>query len=121
MNNKQVKAKCDKLARRHRRIRSIISGTAKKPRLNVFRSNKGMYIQLIDDSAGKTLVSANMRELDKATKNSKIEQAFILGELLAIKAVKINISEIVFDRGGYKYHGRVKSVAEGARKGGLIF
>lgn len=120
MNNKEVKAKAQKLARRHRKIRTTIIGTAIKPRLNVFRSNRGMYIQLIDDSAGKTLVSANMKELEKAT-IKKIDQAFALGELLASKAVKLNISEIVFDRGGYKYHGRVKAVAEGARKGGLIF
>lgn len=121
MNNKQVKAKNDKLARRHRKIRSTINGSAVKPRLSVFRSNSGMYIQLIDDLAGKTLVSANVKELTKVDKLKKVDQAFALGELLSQKAVKANISEIVFDRGGYKYHGRVKAVAEGARKGGLIF
>lgn len=120
MNTKEIKAKVEKLARRHRKIRSTIIGSADKPRLSVFRSNRGMYIQLIDDLTGKTLVSANMKELDKNI-TKKIDQALALGELLASKAVKANISKVVFDRGGYKYHGRVKAVAEGARKGGLNF
>ena len=120
MNTKEIKAKVEKLARRHRKIRSTIIGSADKPRLSVFRSNRGMYIQLIDDLTGKTLVSANMKELDKNI-TKKIDQALALGELLASKAVKANISKVVFDRNGYKYHGRVKAVAEGARKGGLNF
>lgn len=118
MNN--VKEKNDKLARRHKKIRSIISGTEKRPRLNVFRSNRGVFIQLIDDISGKTLVSANSKEL-KDGSGKKIEVAFKLGKLLAEKAFKKQITEIVFDRGGYKYHGRVKAVADGAREGGLIF
>ena len=117
---KKVKEKNEKLARRHKKIRSTISGTENRPRLSVFRSNKGMYIQLIDDLNGKTLVSANTKEL-KDSKNKKIEISFKLGKLLAEKALKKNISKVVFDRGGYKYHGRVKAVADGAREGGLIF
>ncbi|MDD3711289.1 MAG: 50S ribosomal protein L18 [Patescibacteria group bacterium] len=116
----KVKVKNEKLARRHVKIRSIISGTKKRPRLSVFRSNRGMFVQLIDDSAGKTLISANVKEL-KGSKDKKIEVAFNLGKLLAEKAKEKKISQVVFDRGGYKYHGRVKAVAEGAREGGLIF
>jgi large subunit ribosomal protein L18 len=117
---KKVKEKNRKLARRHVKIRSIISGTENRPRLSVFRSNRGMYIQLVDDLSGKTLVSANLKEL-KESKDKKAEAAFKLGKLLAEKALKKNISKVVFDRGGYKYHGRVKAVADGAREGGLIF
>ncbi len=116
----KVTEKNKKLARRHKKIRSIISGTENRPRLNVFRSNRGMYVQLIDDLNGKTLASANIKEL-KDSKSKKIEISFGLGKLLAEKALKKNISKVVFDRGGYKYHGRVKAVADGAREGGLIF
>lgn len=118
--NKKVKEKTEKLARRHNKIRSIIVGTEKRPRLNVFRSNRGMFIQIINDSNSQTVASANIKEL-KNVNGKKIEKAFQLGELLAQKAIKKNIKEIVFDRGGYKYHGRVKAVADGARKGGLVF
>ncbi|HNV12764.1 MAG TPA: 50S ribosomal protein L18 [bacterium] len=118
--NKQ-KEKSNKLARRHKRIRIKISGTSAKPRLSVFKSNKGMYLQLIDDVAGKTLFSANFKELKSADKTKKVDQGFQLGKILGEKAVKANISEIVFDRGGYKYHGRVKAVADGAREAGLKF
>ncbi len=117
---KNLNTKTEKMKRRHKKIRATISGTDKRPRLNVFRSNRGMYIQLIDDLSGKTLVSANSKEL-KNTKDKKVDIAFKLGELLAQKALKQKISEAVFDRGGYKYHGRVKAVADGARAGGLIF
>lgn len=116
----KAKEKNDKLARRHKKIRSTISGTEKRPRLSVFRSNRGLYIQLIDDVSGKTLVSSNNKEL-KTDKGKKVELAFKLGKNLAEKAIKKQITKVVFDRGGYKYHGRVKAVADGAREGGLIF
>lgn len=116
----KAKEKNKKLSRRHKKIRSVIGGTENRPRLSVFRSNKGMYIQLIDDLSGKTLVSANTKELNDS-KDKKIEISFRLGKLLAEKALKKNINKAVFDRGGYKYHGRVRAVADGAREGGLIF
>ena len=118
--NKQ-KEKNNKLERRHKRIRSKISGTATKPRLSVFKSNQGMYLQLIDDVAGKTLFSANFKELKDTHQLKRVDQSFKLGKILGEKAVKGNISEVVFDRGGYKYHGRVKAVADGAREAGLKF
>jgi large subunit ribosomal protein L18 len=105
--------------RRHSRVRAKISGTASKPRLNVFRSLSGIYVQLIDDTAGKTLVSASSSELK--TKVKKTEAAAEVGKLVAKKAVDKGISEVVFDRGGYKYHGRVKSLADAARAAGLKF
>lgn len=100
------------------RVRSKISGTAARPRMSVFRSNKQIYVQFIDDVAAKTLVSASSLGLEKMP---KIEQAGKVGELAAAKAIAAGISEVVFDRNGYLYHGRVKEVAEGARKGGLKF
>ena len=103
----------------HRRVRSIIKGTAKRPRLNVFKSNTGIFLQLIDDNKGKTLVSAHSREVK--TKGSKTEIAMELGKILAKKAIDKRIKNIVFDRGGYKYHGRVKAIADGAREKGLKF
>lgn len=105
--------------RRQKRIRAKIKGTAKAPRLSVFRSNKGMFLQLIDDTSGKTLISAYSKEIK--SKDKKTGVAYKLGELIAEKAKAKKISTIVFDRGGYKFHGRVKEAAEGARKGGLIF
>lgn len=117
---KNLKDKNKKLNRRHLRVRSTISGTKDRPRLSVFRSNRGMYVQLIDDLSGKTLISANSKEL-KINKDKKVDLSFKLGKLLAEKSLKKNINKVVFDRGGYKYHGRVKAVADGAREGGLIF
>jgi len=117
--NKQI-AKNSKLTRRHARVRSKIEGTAARPRLSVFRSNAGLFLQLIDDLNGVTLVSADSHEL-KGTKKTKVELAKELGELLAKKAQAKKIGAVVFDRGGYRYHGRVKAVAEGARQGGLQF
>ncbi len=117
---KKVKEKNEKLARRHKKIRMTISGTEKRPRISVFRSNKGVYVQLIDDLSGKTIASANQKEL-KDSKDKKIEVSFKLGKLLAEKALAKKITKAVFDRGGYKFHGRVKAVADGAREGGLIF
>jgi len=112
--------KRQKLDRRHKRVRGKISGTADRPRLSVFRSNKNIYAQLIDDEKGKTLVSVKNSEV-KSKKIKKSEMAKELGMLIAKKAVEKNIKKAVFDRGGYKYHGRVKALAEGAREGGLEF
>ncbi len=101
------------------RIRTKISGTDSIPRLSVFRSNKQIYCQLIDDTAGYTLASASSKEVDAAGAKSEIAKK--VGALLADKAKAKNIESIVFDRSGYPYHGRVKSLAEGAREGGLKF
>lgn len=105
-----------------KRIRRIITGTAERPRLSVYRSNKQIYAQLIDDITGKTLIAASSREkiLGEEDK-SKVEEASIVGKILAERAVAAGVSEVVFDRGGYLYHGRVKSLAEGARNAGLKF
>lgn len=102
------------------RIRKVVSGTPAQPRLAVFRSNKEIYAQIIDDVNGVTLVAASSREkgIDKGT---NIEIAASVGKLVAEKAVKAGISTVCFDRGGYLYHGRVKSLAEGAREAGLKF
>ena len=106
--------------KRHGRVRSKISGTAECPRLNVLRSNKNIYAQLIDDVAGVTLASAST--LDKeVSKGTKTEQAIVVGRLVAERAVAKGISEVVFDRGGYLYHGRVKALADSARENGLKF
>lgn len=104
------------------RIRTKISGTATKPRLSVFRSNKDIYAQLIDDANGVTLVSANSRQKDIAAQGgNKTEKALSVGKVLAEKAKALGIETCVFDRGGYLYHGRVKAIADGAREGGLKF
>lgn len=105
-----------------RRIRSRISGTEGRPRLTVFRSNRGIYAQLIDDAHGHTLVSANSldKELDLKGK-SPIEISEAVGQRIAEKALVAGVSTAIFDRNGYRYHGRVRAVAEGARKGGLQF
>jgi large subunit ribosomal protein L18 len=101
-------------------IRKRISGTPEQPRLSVYRSNKDIYAQIIDDLSGKTLISASsVKDIDH--KLPKIEQSKMVGKLLAEKAVSSGISQVVFDRNGYLYHGRVKSLAEGAREGGLKF
>jgi large subunit ribosomal protein L18 len=107
--------------RRHRRVRNKITGTAERPRLTVHRSNRGIEAQLIDDVDGRTLASANHLELAKSFKGTKIEQAAEVGKLLAASAKKAGIETVVFDRGGYLYHGRVKALADGAREGGLRF
>ena len=109
-------------ARIHNRIRKIVEGTSTRPRLNVFRSNIHINVQLIDDSKGLTLVSASSSEkVILESKVNKVEQAKLVGKLVAEKALKAGISEIVFDRGGYLYHGRVKSLADAARESGLKF
>ncbi|MDE6262793.1 MAG: 50S ribosomal protein L18 [Muribaculaceae bacterium] len=110
-----------KIARRNKikaRIRGKISGTAELPRMTVFRSNKGIYVQIIDDLAGKTLVSASSKGLEGGTKS---EVAAKVGALAAQKALEAGISTVVFDRNGYLFHGRVKSLADAAREGGLKF
>jgi large subunit ribosomal protein L18 len=107
-------------ARRHRRIRGKISGTAERPRLVVYRSNKGISAQLVDDLSGKTLAGATWLGL-KSFKGNKTEQAAEVGKLLAGAAKEAGIESCVFDRGGYLYHGRVKALADGAREGGLKF
>lgn len=104
--------------KRHRRIRARITGTDQRPRLSVFRSNKSIYAQLIDDLTGKTLAASS--DL-KSMKGTKTESAQAVGKDLAEKAKKAGITECVFDRGGYKYHGRVKALAEAAREAGLKF
>jgi large subunit ribosomal protein L18 len=115
-----VLTKRDARLRRHRRVRGKVEGTAERPRLVVFRSNRGIFAQLVDDSSGKTLASASWTALG-ATKGSKTEQANAVGKALADAAKKAGIERCVFDRGGYLYHGRVKALAEGAREGGLQF
>lgn len=106
--------------RRHRRVRRKISGTAERPRLAVFRSNRGIFAQLIDDETGRTLASASWLGV-KDFKGTKTDQAAQVGALLATAAKDAGVAEVVFDRGGSLYHGRVKALAEGARKGGLKF
>jgi large subunit ribosomal protein L18 len=124
--NKTNQTKQQKRQRRHARVRATLSGTAARPRLNVFRSLRGMMVQLIDDTAGKTVVSVNSKKdainiADVGERKGKVAVAYVLGKTLAEKAKVAGITAIVFDRGGYGYLGRVKSVAEGARDGGLKF
>ena len=107
--------------RRHRRIRGKVAGTAERPRLAVFRSNKGIFAQLVDDESGRMLGGASWLALPKSFSGSKTEQAFEVGKAVAAAAKKAGIETVVFDRGGYLYHGRVKALAEGAREGGLQF
>ncbi len=112
----------DKLERRLKikeHIRRTIKGTAERPRLTVFRSNKQIYVQIIDDNAGRTLVAADSQKVEG--KMTKKEQAAKVGELIAKKALEAGITTVVFDRNGYLYHGRVKELAEAARNGGLKF
>lgn len=115
-------SKTDRRTRIRRRIRKKLEGTADRPRLAVFRSNSQVYVQVIDDNAGKTLLAASSREKSVAgDKIKKTEQAAKVGKLIAEKCKEKGIENVVFDRGGYKYHGRVKSLADAARKGGLKF
>ena len=106
---------------RHRRVRSKMQGTAERPRLVVFRSNKGISAQLVDDDSGKTVAAAGWMHLKKGFKGDKTEQAAEVGKVLAANAKKAGVESVVFDRGGYLYHGRVKALADGAREGGLKF
>jgi|SRR5690348_9687969 large subunit ribosomal protein L18 len=107
--------------RRHRRVRGKIRGTAECPRLAVFRSNRGIFAQLVDDDAGKTVAAASWVGLPKSFKGDKTEQAAEIGKRIAEAGKKAGVERVVFDRGGYLYHGRVKALAEGAREGGLSF
>ena len=106
--------------RRRRRVRAKVSGTAERPRLSVYRSNRGVFAQLIDDRAGRTLAAVNWTEAELRKLNGK-EQAKRAGELLAERATKAGVKTCVFDRGGYQYHGRVQALADGAREKGLSF
>lgn len=114
-------SKNEKRLKRKKRVRAKVFGIEKKPRLSVFRSLKNIYVQVIDDKNGKTLASANLKDVSsKLIKNDK-KGAEKVGELIAQKCDALKISKVVFDRGGYKYHGKIKSLAEAARKGGLKF
>jgi len=106
--------------KRRRRVRSKVHGTAERPRISVFRSNRGIFAQLVDDEAGRTLASVQWTESDLRSLKP-MEQAARAGALLAERAKAAGVESAVFDRGGYQYHGRVKALADGAREGGLIF
>ena len=116
MKKKQLRRKKIK-----RRIRGIVNGTSEKPRMTIFRSNKEIYVQLIDDSVGNTLVSASSVKLKKTKSSTKSLIASEVGKIIAEKSIKLGINQVMFDRNGYLYHGRVKMLAEGARDGGLKF
>ncbi len=107
--------------RRHKRVRGAVSGTAERPRLNVFRSAKNIYAQVIDDVNGVTIASASTNEKDFTQYGGNKEAAKLVGQKVAERAVAKGVSAVVFDRGGYVYHGRVKELADGAREGGLQF
>jgi large subunit ribosomal protein L18 len=109
-----------KRLKRRRRVRAKVVGTAERPRISVFRSNRGVFAQLIDDASGRTLAAVNWTESELKTL-PRMDQAKRAGELLAERAKAAGVETAVFDRGGYQYHGRVKALAEGAREGGLIF
>jgi large subunit ribosomal protein L18 len=115
-----LKTKAQSRLRRRRRVRAKVRGTAERPRLSVFRSNRGIQAQLIDDVAGHTLAAVNWTEGDLKDLKT-MEQAKNAGELLAERAKGAGVENVVFDRGGYRYHGRVKALADGAREGGLTF
>src|SRR3954451_3606016 len=115
-----VTSKPVKRLKRRRRVRAKVRGTAARPRLSVFRSNKGLFVQLIDDVSGRTLAAVNWTEADFRSLQS-MEQAKAVGQALASRAKEAGIESCVFDRGGYQYHGRVAALAEGAREGGLAF
>ena len=106
--------------KRRRRVRAKVQGTAERPRISVFRSNRGLYVQLIDDDSGRTIASVNWIE-PELHDLKPMEQAKRAGELLAQRAAAAGIERAVFDRGGYQYHGRVRALADGAREGGLAF
>jgi large subunit ribosomal protein L18 len=116
-----VLTKPEARARRHKRVRGRVYGTAERPRLVVFRSNAGIEAQLVDDIEGKTLAGATWLHLKKSFKGNKTQQAAEVGKLLAERAKQANLESVVFDRGGYLFHGRVKALAEAAREGGLKF
>jgi large subunit ribosomal protein L18 len=115
-----VVSKQQQRLRRRRRVRAKVRGSAERPRLSVYRSNRGVFAQLVDDEAGRTLAAVNWTESD-LRKLDRMEQAKRAGELLAKRAGESGVRSCVFDRGGYRYHGRVRALAEGAREGGLSF
>ena len=114
-------SKVEKRLKIHKGIRSKIKGTADRPRLSVYKSNTSIYAQLVDDLTGHTLASASSKELDLKGKNVNVTSSKEVGKKIAEKAIASGIQNIVFDRSGYKYHGRVKALADGAREGGLKF
>jgi len=119
-----IKNKVEARERRHRRVRKNIFGTAQRPRLSVFRSNKHIYAQLIDDTTGKTLTTTSSLDQEYRQQNKKgsnSQAAATIGAALAKRAMSLNIKEVVFDRNGYLYHGRIKALADAARQAGLIF
>ena len=119
---RKVRSANDSRIRRHLRVRKKIEGTPERPRLVVFRSSKHIYAQLVDDQRGVTIVgAADTSEGVQIEGKGKVARSFALGRLMAAKAKEKGIAKVVFDRGGYQYHGRVKAVADGARKGGLEF
>lgn len=124
----RIKIKKEKQKRRHKRVRAKVKGTTICPRLSVFRSNKHIYVQLIDDERDQTLVAVSDLEFKNKKEKmplsgikKKSEIAYQIGQLIAKKALEKKIKKVIFDRDGYKYHGRIKAVAEGAREGGLSF
>jgi len=119
---RKIKTQAHRRARRHLRVRKQVRGSAARPRLVVFRSSKHIYAQVVDDDRGVTLLGASDRtEGIQVEGTGKTARSFALGRLIAVKAKDKGIAKVVFDRGGYQYHGRVKAVADGARKGGLEF
>jgi large subunit ribosomal protein L18 len=118
MSSRSLRIKAERRSRRRRRVRAKIAGSAERPRISVFRSNRGVSAQLIDDLAGKTIAAVNWTE-PELSKFTGIEQAKKAGELLADRAKQAGIESAVFDRNGFLYHGRVKALAEGVREGGL--
>lgn len=122
---KTPQTKAARRARRHNRVRAVVSGSAERPRLHVGKSLRGMYAQLIDDTTGTTIASVNTKKDagsgDAGERTGKVAQSYLLGKALAEKAKAAKVSTIVFDRGGNTYHGRVQALAEGARDGGLQF
>jgi large subunit ribosomal protein L18 len=111
----------DARKRRHGRVRGKVRGTAERPRLTVFRSNRGIFAQVVDDDSGKTIAGASWLGLPKSFEGDRMQQAREVGRNIAVAARKADIHAVVFDRGGYLYHGRVKALAEGAREEGLRF
>jgi len=126
-NGVKSKLKRKSRIRRHRRVRAKVYGTAKVPRLSVRRSNKHIYCQLVNDEKGITLISASDLEIKgkaqkgESDKSRQVEVAYLVGKLIAQKALEQKLKKVVFDRGYYKYHGRIRALAEGARAGGLVF
>src|SRR5262245_2262492 len=119
---RSIRTQADRRRRRHLRVRKKVAGTAERPRLVVFRSSKHIYAQVVDDAKGVTIVGGSDRtEGVKPEGNGKVAKSFALGRHIAEQAKSKGISKVVFDRGGYQYHGRIKAVADGARKGGLEF